>query len=1094
MIHVADIKVFLVEDDKIDAMDIKETLESFNYEVPYVASNGKDAIEKIIKIMPDLILIDIGLEGAMNGIEVASQIKKLNIPLIFITTHVNELTLEKAMDTEPYGYLIKPYDETKLRLSIEHALHRKKIQDKGSQEISLTKAINRVLQESLTSTSAHGVAKICIEVAEELTSSSLGFIGEINPAGRFDTLAVSDPIWDTCIAPDTKIVKLLKNMKIRSYWGRTISTEKSVIVNDPTTDPDRLGEPEGHPEITSFLGVPLKQAGKTVGMIALANKQDGYNHDDVQAVETLSVAFLEALYRKKTEITLQKSEERFRAVAESAVDAIVTTDVNGTIRFFNQSLEKIFEYLPQELTGSSLTLLMPERYKNDYLEELERFKKSGKHRLVGRTVVTTGLKKDGTEFPFEMSLASWKSGTDIFFTSIIRDLTEKRQAENELKRSETRLKMGMDMAKLVYWEYDLEKDIFTFDDQFYSLYGTSAEKEGGYQMSSAEYTRRFIPPKEQALVTEEIGKLLKTDDPDYSSTIQHSVIRPDGKKMHMIVRIRIRKDENGRKIGTKGVNQDITELVKVEEALAETDQRLSDIIEFLPDATLVIDSMGRIISWNQAIEELTGVNSEEMIGKGNYEYAIPFYGMRRPILIDMIKNSNEEISKYYQGIKRKGKVLIGETSSTLKGDKRTLWGKAVPFYDCKGDFAGAIEAIRDITDMKESRRKLRRELEINKSLANIYTPLVSPQSTLTDVGMAILGEAGKLTGSPYGFVSIIEPASGDNIKQTVTMMSPDSDEPYKDEIMVKLQPNPDGSYNGIWGHVFNTRKSLFTNSPQKHPAYAGVPSDHLHLEKLLLVPVILGEELVGQITLANASKNYTNDDLKAIERVAVFYALAIQNKRAEQEIKQSLHDKEILLREIHHRVKNNMQIISSLLNLQICQADEEEAENVLKESQGRVKSMAMVHEKLYQSPSFTKIDFKDYTEKLVSDIFFSYGVSRDTIELELDIEDVQMNIDTAIPCGLIINELVTNCVKYAFPHKKGTLKIQLHSLPEHMELIIADNGVGLPDNLDFQNTDSLGLQLVDSLVNQIEGKITLDKNQGTKFTITFKELQYKNRI
>ncbi|MCC7550201.1 MAG: response regulator, partial [Methanobacterium sp.] len=111
---MADIKVFLVEDDKIDAMDIKETLESFNYEVPYVASNGKDAIEKIIKIMPDLILIDIGLEGAMNGIEVASQIKKLNIPLIFITTHVNELTLEKAMDTEPYGYLIKPYDETKL--------------------------------------------------------------------------------------------------------------------------------------------------------------------------------------------------------------------------------------------------------------------------------------------------------------------------------------------------------------------------------------------------------------------------------------------------------------------------------------------------------------------------------------------------------------------------------------------------------------------------------------------------------------------------------------------------------------------------------------------------------------------------------------------------------------------------------------------------------------------------------------------------------------------------------------------------------------------------------------------------------------------
>jgi GAF domain-containing protein len=114
------------------------------------------------------------------------------------------------------------------------------------------------------------------------------------------------------------------------------------------------------------------------------------------------------------------------------------------------------------------------------------------------------------------------------------------------------------------------------------------------------------------------------------------------------------------------------------------------------------------------------------------------------------------------------------------------------------------------------------------------------------------------------------------------------------------------------GPCLQHRKSLFTNSPQKQPAYAGVPSDHLHLEKLLLVPVILGEELVGQITLANASKNYTKDDLKAIERLVCFYALAIQNKRAEQEIKQSLHDKEIFTPgNIHHRVKIICQIISS---------------------------------------------------------------------------------------------------------------------------------------------------------------------------------------
>ncbi|WP_048190322.1 PAS domain S-box protein [Methanobacterium sp. SMA-27] len=216
-----------------------------------------------------------------------------------------------------------------------------------------------------------------------------------------------------------------------------------------------------------------------------------------------------------------------------------------------------------------------------------------------------------------------------------------------------------------------------------------------------------------------------------------------------------------------------------------------------------------------------------------------------------------------------------------------------------------------------------------------------------------------------------------------------------------------------------------------------------------------------------------------------------ERKQAESEIKKSIVEKENLLREIHYRVKNNMHIISSLLNLQIQHVHEEESEKVLKDTQGRLDTMAMVHKNLYESSSFTKLNFKDYVEKLVFEILSSHRVNSGTIETELDIEDIEMNMETAIPCGLIINELVTNSVKHAFPELKGTIRIELKSFQDELELIVADNGIGLPKNIHLKITETIGLQLVYSLVNQLNGKLKLDMSNGTEFKITFNELEYE---
>lgn len=219
-----------------------------------------------------------------------------------------------------------------------------------------------------------------------------------------------------------------------------------------------------------------------------------------------------------------------------------------------------------------------------------------------------------------------------------------------------------------------------------------------------------------------------------------------------------------------------------------------------------------------------------------------------------------------------------------------------------------------------------------------------------------------------------------------------------------------------------------------------------------------------------------------------------ERKKTEEQLKKSLNEKEVLLREIHHRVKNNLQIIASLLHLQEVSACEEKGMgNVLKESGGRVMSMAMVHEKIYQSSNFTDFNFKQYIEKLVHDILHNYGTENGNIKVQLNIEDININIDTAMPIGLIINELITNIVKYAFPQLEGTITIKLKSLSQQMELTITDDGIGLPEDIDIENPETLGLQLVNILLSQIDGEIKLDRNHGTEFKITYKELKYKER-
>jgi hypothetical protein len=212
----------------------------------------------------------------------------------------------------------------------------------------------------------------------------------------------------------------------------------------------------------------------------------------------------------------------------------------------------------------------------------------------------------------------------------------------------------------------------------------------------------------------------------------------------------------------------------------------------------------------------------------------------------------------------------------------------------------------------------------------------------------------------------------------------------------------------------------------------------------------------------------------------------IERKRANDKLKTALREKDVLLKEVHHRVKNNLQVISSLINLQSYLVKDESVLNFYNQTRNRIKSMALVHEKLYMSDDLSSINFEEYLKDLVKNIYETFKTETRDFNIKIDVEKIYMPIDIAISLALIINELASNSFKYAFPdNRKGDIYISLKKQSEGKFILIAkDNGVGFTKKIDFTNTETLGLRLVDILVSQLDGTISINNSNGAEFTIT----------
>jgi len=255
------------------------------------------------------------------------------------------------------------------------------------------------------------------------------------------------------------------------------------------------------------------------------------------------------------------------------------------------------------------------------------------------------------------------------------------------------------------------------------------------------------------------------------------------------------------------------------------------------------------------------------------------------------------------------------------------------------------------------------------------------------------------------------------------------------------------------------------------------------------VPLKTKGRTIGVLTVQSYTEGvrYSEEDKNILEFISEQVAMVIERKRAEEQIKVALEEKEVMFREIHHRVKNNMQIISSLLRLQSRQIKDKKILDCFNVSQNRIRSMVLIHESLYQSKDLARINFSDYINRLTIHLFSIYRIGANSISLKVEVGDVFLDINRAIPCGLIINELVSNSLKHAFPDgKKGEIAVKMNEDKRgNYTLVVRDTGIGFPEKVHIHKTETLGLQLVTDLVSQLNGNIKLTRLGGTEFRIVF---------
>jgi PAS domain S-box-containing protein len=519
---------------------------------------------------------------------------------------------------------------------------------------------------------------------------------------------------------------------------------------------------------------------------------------------------------------------------------------------------------------------------------------------------------------------------------------------------------------------------------------------------------------------------------------------------------------------------------------------LAVTLSSIGDAVIVTDTQGRVTFVNPVATSVTGWPEAEALGK----HITAIFQIINEYTRQVVENPIARVLRE--------DTVVGLAPHALliarDGVERPIDASSAPLRAPRESLLGVVLVFRDITERKhaeDTRARLAAEMERRRRETEMLADLAQNLSASLDLDTVlrrVVAGAQELCASERAILMLREPDSG------VLTARYAVGAPQMAYASLRIE-----SGKGMGGQVLRTARPWRTDHYATDPRFS---KEYLAGAwaggniSVLAVPILTGTRVDGVFYVSNPPfHSFTDRDEELLVRLATHAAIAIQNaqlyrqaqeelaqrRQAEAQLTASLREKEILLKEVHHRVKNNLQIVSSLLELQSDALDDAALLAQFRDSQDRIRSMALVHETLYQSQELARLDLARYIHTLSAQLVQSYNIDPQRISVRIQVDPIVLDMDQAIPCGLILNELLSNAFKYAFPQNRtGEVHIELHAdTTQQAALMVHDNGIGFPDEIDFRHTESLGLQLVTMLTEQLQGTITLERADGTTFTLTF---------
>ena len=785
--------------------------------------------------------------------------------------------------------------------------------------------------------------------------------------------------------------------------------------------------------------------------------------------------------RKQLEDSLRRSERNYRDFLQFLPQLVYELDQEGRFTFLNKSALDIGGYTEEDMAkGLNSTDLFVSQGNETILSDLGRL--SGRESLAGKEYMFK--RKDGTLVPVithcspqlegseivgfrgvgmeiterkrmesalrqardELEVKVQERTHDLLTTNerLKREVAERREAETALRESEENYRIHFENANDVIYSYDSELRILQVSPSVERLLGYAPNELIGHHV----FDFNFLPPEELRRALEDARRVLSGErihSSVYRFTSKDGTARFAEVSGAPLMRA-------GEIVGVISVARDITERVRAEQALKESEEKYRNILANMQDGYFEVDLKGNMVFFNDAACQIMGYSKDKLLGLNYREY--------------MNAETAQKVFETFNRVYTTGETarLGGWEIIGSDGTPRILETPVTLILDADGNPSGFRGLARDVTQKKNAEEALRKAHEqLEERVAERTLELKSMNERLQKEI-----EVRKRAEELYRLVVELSPVPIHiNCDDTVVFANPSA--------VTAMQATSQDELIG---------KCLFDFLDPSLHELAKQRTQWMLDEWKPAPPVVMrGHKLDGTegwVDIRSVPIMY-----EGRQSIMVFALDVTEQKMAEDKLRESLREKEILLREIHHRVKNNLQLMASMMALQSSYHPDPAYTAVLKESQMRIWSMARAHETLYRSSNLSEINAKEFLERLGEDLLSAYGDHSSHIDLTVDIEQLYLKIDQALNCGLIMSELISNSIKHAFGEREeGSISIGLHSRKSgEFVFRVKDDGIGLPEHVQIGQSSSFGLDLVSLLLEEMNGTFQINRQNGTEFVM-----------